>query len=266
MSNSMRDILDKLAAGAGTQGWGAIAAISRSDLNQQLQRQYVERYQRLAFMPLFTGEARGKDLSVDTLGLEGVELGVPTLLFQAQSSIAASVVVTMNIVAGRYSGVHQSLSSATTVSGTFKITEPMGFRLTMTVQLATDDTGQVTLNLAEGSAFTCNLAGLDEAGNVRLAQFFADMFKQIPLHRSVFHWCRWILNNTRRSLRRAFGYLQWWRPARWMRARKTSVTAHCCCSCACMAVLAKVSSRQQRACLTLYLMNMAHTIRTMAVR
>ncbi|ATV17548.1 hypothetical protein CFN58_01860 [Pseudomonas avellanae] len=186
MSNSMRDILDKLAAGAGTQGWGAIAAISRSDLNQQLQRQYVERYQRLAFMPLFTGEARGKDLSVDTLGLEGVELGVPTLLFQAQSSSAASVVVAMNIVAGRYSGVHQSLSSATTVSGTFKITEPMGFRLTMTVQLATDDTGQVTLNLAEGSAFTCNLAGLDEAGNVRLAQFFADMFKQIPLHRSVF--------------------------------------------------------------------------------
>ncbi|NAS95437.1 hypothetical protein CU664_07740 [Pseudomonas syringae pv. actinidifoliorum] len=182
MSNSMRDILDKLAAGAGTQGWGAIAAISRSDLNQQLQRQYVERYQRLAFMPLFTGEVRGQDLSVDTLGLEGVELGVPTLLF----SSAASVVVAMNIVAGRYSSVHQSLSSATTVSGTFKITESMGFRLTMTVRLATDDTGQVTLNLAEGFAFTCNLAGLDRDGNVRLAQFFADMFKQIPLHRSVF--------------------------------------------------------------------------------
>ncbi|EPN65084.1 hypothetical protein A245_09281, partial [Pseudomonas syringae pv. actinidiae ICMP 19096] len=138
MSNSMRDILDKLAAGAGTQGWGAIAAISRSDLNQQLQRQYVERYQRLAFMPLFTGEVRGEDLSVDTLGLEGVELGVPTLSF----SSAASVVVTMNIVAGRYNSVHQSLSSASTVSGTFKITESMGFRLTMTVQLATDDTGQ----------------------------------------------------------------------------------------------------------------------------
>ncbi|RMO85415.1 hypothetical protein ALQ33_02158 [Pseudomonas syringae pv. philadelphi] len=186
MSNSMRDILDKLGAGTGTQGWGAIAAISRSDLNRQLQQQYIERYQRLAFMPLFTGETDVEDPWVDTLRLEGIELGVPTLLFQTDGLNATRLVVAMNIVAGRYSGLHQSPGTATTVSASFKITEPMGFRLTTTVQLATDETGQVTLNLADGSDFTCNLGGLDEANNLRLAGFFAGQFKEIPLHRGLF--------------------------------------------------------------------------------
>ncbi|KPW47695.1 hypothetical protein [Pseudomonas syringae group genomosp. 3] len=186
MSNSMRDVLDKLSAGNGTQGWGAIAAISRSDINQQLQQQYVERYQRLAFVPLFSGEVGANDPMLDTLTLAGVELGAPTLSFQYELSVEVSVVVAMSIVAGRYSSLHHVSGGATTVSASSRVTKSMGFMLTLSVRLSTDDTGRVTFNLAEGYDFGCNLAGLDEANNQRLATLFADRFQQIALHRGVF--------------------------------------------------------------------------------
>ncbi len=64
-----------------TQGWGAVAAVSRSELNRHIEQQYIERYQDLAFLPLFTGDIVVDERQGDTVRLKQVELGVPVLSF-----------------------------------------------------------------------------------------------------------------------------------------------------------------------------------------
>ncbi|MCI3945049.1 imidazole glycerol phosphate synthase [Pseudomonas syringae] len=207
MSNSLKGILRRARAGTVTQGWGAIVAISRSDLNRHIEQQYIERYPRLAFLPLFTGDIGLDEHQVDTLRLTGIELGVPTLSFQATSSRDTSVLVIMNIVAGRYSGLHQPAGSATTVSTSFRIAEPMGFRLTMTAHLVSDDSGHVTFDLAKSTGFHCNLAGLDEGVNQLLADFFARQFSQIAIHRSLFSLVPAVLGQYQAQLAQGFRML-----------------------------------------------------------
>lgn len=186
MPRSLSGIVQRAGAGSLTQGWGAVAAVSRSDLNRHIEQQYIERYQEMAFLPLFTGDIVVDERQGDTVCLKQVGLGVPVLSFLPDSPGYSSVLVTMNIVSGRYSGLHQPQGSATTVSGNFIIAEPMGFRLAMTVDLFVDYEGHVLLDLAGGAGVACNLGGVDDAINQRLADFFAEEFKQIALHRRVF--------------------------------------------------------------------------------
>ncbi|QWB08272.1 imidazole glycerol phosphate synthase [Pseudomonas syringae] len=186
MPRSLSGIVQRAGAGALTQGWGAVAAVSRSDLNRHMEQQYIERYQELDFLPLFTGDIVVDERQGDTVRLKQVELGVPVLSFLPESPGYSSVLVTMHIVSGRYSGLHQPQGSATTVSGSFVISEPMGFRLAMTVDLFVGEEGHVLLDLAGGAGVACNLGGVDEAINQQLADFFAQEFKQIALHRRVF--------------------------------------------------------------------------------
>ncbi len=186
MPRSLSGIVQQAGAGSLTQGWGAVAAVSRSDLNRHIEQQYIERYQELAFLPLFTGDIVMDERQGDTVRLKQVGLGVPVLSFLTDSPGYSSVLVTMNIVSGRYSGLHQPQGSATTVSGSFIISEPMGFRLAMTVDLFVGEEGHVLLDLAGGAGVACNLGGVDEAINQQLADFFAQEFKQIALHRRVF--------------------------------------------------------------------------------
>ncbi|RMQ38215.1 hypothetical protein ALQ05_02213 [Pseudomonas amygdali pv. mori] len=186
MPRSLSGIVQRAGAGTLTQGWGAVAAVSRSELNRHIEQQYIERYQDLAFLPLFTGDIVVDERQGDTVRLKQVELGVPVLSFLPDSPGSGSVLVTMNMVSGRYSGLHQPEGSATTVSGSSIISEPMGFRLAMTVDLFVGDEGHVLLDLAGGVDIACNLGGLDDVINLRLADFFAEEFKQIALHRRVF--------------------------------------------------------------------------------
>ncbi|MCJ2374997.1 imidazole glycerol phosphate synthase [Pseudomonas sp. RGM 3321] len=186
MPLSLSGIVQRAGAGTLTQGWGAVAAVSRSELNRHIEQQYIERYQELAFLPLFTGDIVVDERQGDTVRLKQVELGVPVLSFLPDSPGYSSVLVTMNIVSGRYSGLHQPQGSATTVSGSFIISEPMGFRLAMTVDLFVDEEGHVLLDLAGGAGVACSLGGVDDAINQRLADFFAEEFKEVALHRRVF--------------------------------------------------------------------------------
>ncbi len=167
-----------------TQGWGAILAVSGEELNKQLEQQYVERYQHFAFLPLFNGVIAIDAHNVESVHLQQVELGVPSVSFLAAD--ASSVTVTMNMVAGRYSRSRQPTGGAASVSGSFKIAESMGFHVTMNVPLQVDSEGHVTLNLAKGEDFDCNLAGVDAVANQKLSGFFAAEFQQIALHRAVF--------------------------------------------------------------------------------
>ncbi|MBC3954218.1 hypothetical protein [Pseudomonas triticifolii] len=179
---SRAQLVSRMSESPLTEGWGAVAAISRADINRQIEQQYVERHQNLTFLPLFTGDVPLDDRNVDSVRLKQAVLGVPSVAF---IGTGPEVTVQMNIVAGRYSAMHKPRGGVPTVSGTFKITEPMGVVVQMKVRLL-ESNGYVTLNLAKASDFTCNLGGNDEAANKRFAGFFEAEFKSIPVHRGVF--------------------------------------------------------------------------------
>ncbi len=179
---SRDQLLSRMSETILTEGWDAVAAISRADINRQLEQQYVERHQSLQFLPLFAGDVPLDDRNVESVRLTQVVLGVPNVAFDGAGSV---VTVHMNIVAGRYHATHTPRGAVAAVSGSFKITEPMGFFLQMKVTLL-ESNGYVTLDLAKASGFICNLGRNDEAANKRFADFFAANLRSVPAHRSVF--------------------------------------------------------------------------------
>lgn len=191
MSNSLESLLERMRQGSVTEGWGAVSVFSRAKLNRLLEQQYIERFQRLAFLPPFMGDIGPDGQQTDTVSLANVELGPPLLSFNTATQTNSRALLSMNMVAGSFITRHKGAGVATTLSSTFSVTEQMGFRLEMDIDLSmvfgeVDWQGKVTLNLADGVNFRCNLAGNDDAVNERLANFFKQEFESLPPHRSVF--------------------------------------------------------------------------------
>ena len=188
--NSLASLLQLMKVGSVTQGWGAISVFSRSRLNRLLEQQYIERFNGLGFLPLFNGRLAASDNN-DYIELIDISLGQPLLSFNNASLTNPTALLTMNIVAGRYTASHQPSGAGKTVLSTFSITEGQGFTLEMDIDLSmvvgeVDRQGKVTLDLAEGANFRCNLANNDETAQKRLAEFFKNSFAALPPHRSVF--------------------------------------------------------------------------------
>lgn len=189
--NSLETVLARMREGSVTQGWGAVSVFNRARLNRLLEQQYIERFNDLSFLPPFMGKDLPSDDGAEHAELGGIALGKPLLSFNTASLTNSRALLTMNIVSGRYSTVHQPTGVATTRLSMVTITEPLGFKLEMDIDLSlvvgeVDRQGKVTLNLAEAANFRCNLAGSDEAANIRLAEYFQQSFVNLPPHRSVF--------------------------------------------------------------------------------
>ncbi len=189
--NSLENVLARMREGSVTQGWGAVSVFNRARLNRLLEQQYIERFNDLSFLPPFMGKDLLSDDGAEHAELGGIALGKPLLSFNTASLTNSRALLTMNIVSGRYSTVHQPTDVATTRLSMVTITEQLGFKLEMDIDLSLvvgeiDRQGKVTLNLAEAANFRCNLAGSDEAANIRLAEYFQQSFVNLPPHRSVF--------------------------------------------------------------------------------
>lgn len=189
--NSLESLLEHMKEGGVTQGWGALSIFNRGRLNRLLEQQYIQRFDGYSFLPPLSGRIEGGDKENDYVELENIALGQPLLSFNTASLTNSTAVLTMNIMAGRYSASHQSPGAAKTLLSAFTITEPQGFTLEMDIDLSMvvgeiDRQGKVRLNLAEGVNFRCNLAGNDEVANARFAKFFQQSFEALPPHRSVF--------------------------------------------------------------------------------
>lgn len=190
---NLNTLLERMREGSVTQGWGAVAAFSRSKLNHLLEQQFIERFQHLSFFPFFTGEVALDDRRTDVARLSRIELGAPLLSFVTASMQDSRALLTMNIVSGSYAVEHQSAGVSTQIASVLTITEPMGFQLEMQIDLSMvvgeiDRRGRVHMDLAKAVSFRCNLAGqdLDDPANRRLADFFEEAFKQLSPDRSVF--------------------------------------------------------------------------------
>ncbi|WP_122735446.1 hypothetical protein [Pseudomonas viridiflava] len=188
MSISLRYLKHRLQTsdnGSVTQGWGAVLAISFSELNEQLLVQYLERHARLSFLPSFSGDIDSTDKAVN-IHLSRIELGVPVLSISSASAYKQFVQVTIGVVSGTCRISRCPQGSATTVSQDVRITEAMGFSLQAVAELQLDDDLGVTLDLAKAFDFTCNVAGADEVSSALVAKFIEQKFNNLRLHQSSF--------------------------------------------------------------------------------
>lgn len=188
--NSLASLLEFMKTGSVTQGWGAVSVFSRSRLNRLLEQQYIERFNGLGFLPLFNGRLAASDNN-DYIELTDISLGQPLLSFNNASLTNSTALLTMNIVAGSYTASHQPPGAEKRLLSTFNISEAQGYTLELDIDLSLvvgeiDRQGKVTLDLAEGANFRCNLANNDETAQTRLADFFKQQFAALPTHRSVF--------------------------------------------------------------------------------
>ncbi|BCX68058.1 hypothetical protein [Pseudomonas izuensis] len=186
MSN-LTGLLKEMEKGPVTNGWGAISIMSRSRLNRLLEQQFIERYSGLGFMPLFGGSLAGNGQD-DEVKLEDISLGHPLLSFNKASFSDSTAVLTMKIVAGRYTSIRKMPGAKDVVLSAFSITEAQDYVLEMEVRLSmvigeVDRQGKVTLDLSKAADFRCNLGGDDEALNGRLANYFKQRFEELPPHR-----------------------------------------------------------------------------------
>lgn len=188
--NSLRSVLERMKRGSVTQGWGAVSVFNRGRLNKLLEQQYIHRFDGYSFLPSFNGRIE-VGANNEYVELSNIALGQPLLSFITASLTDSRAVLKMNVIAGRYTGAHESPGTSKKLLSTSNISEAHGFTLEMDIDLSlvvgeVDLQGRVKLNLADGANFRCNLAGNDEAINTQLAEFFRQSFKELPLDRSVF--------------------------------------------------------------------------------
>jgi hypothetical protein len=189
--NSLESLLARMRQGSVTQGWGAISVLNRGRLNRLLEQQYIERFNGYSFLPPFTGRVSLGQGSYDYVELQNIALGQPLLSFSTASLTNSIAVLTMNIIAGRYTASRQTPGASSDRLSAFNITEAQGFKLELEIDLSmvvgeVDKRGKVKFDLAQGVNFHCNIAGDDEAANSQFADFFKQHFDALPENRSVF--------------------------------------------------------------------------------
>jgi len=189
--NSLESLLARMRQGSVTQGWGAVSVFSRSRLNRLLEQQYIERFNGYSFLPPFSGRISLVPGGYDYVELQDVALGQPLLSFSSASLTNSTAVLTMNIIAGRYTASRKTPGAPVDRLSAFNITEAQGLKLELEIDLSlvvgeVDKRGKVKLDLAHGVNFTCNVAGDNEVANKQFADFFKQQFDALPEHRSVF--------------------------------------------------------------------------------
>jgi hypothetical protein len=185
---SLEQILTRLAQGNITRGWGAVAAFSRSKLNDLLHQQYLERLSNLRFLPLFNADIEHQDPIRTRSVLRKVEFGAPQLSFTNASLSDSRAQLSFPIVAGTYK---QESPLAENLLTYFIYDEAMDYNLLMDIELKmvkgeVDQRGRVVLDLSDATQFSCNLAGQDERLNGLIATAIQEQFARLPRHRGQF--------------------------------------------------------------------------------
>ncbi|MCJ8205296.1 hypothetical protein [Pseudomonas sp. RGM2987] len=165
MSNSLESLLNDMAGRSITNGWGAIVAFGREQLNRLLETQYLTWLHEGRFIPPISGVAYIDDRT-ESMTLDGLLLGKPVLSFESASLNQSKVTLTLNIVSGTYTArSHPMGGGAVRLLSSFSITEAMGYKIQMRLNLSpivgeVDKRGRVTLDVSSDMQMTCNLGGM----------------------------------------------------------------------------------------------------------
>ncbi|MBS3186323.1 hypothetical protein ACLPJF_08345 [Pseudomonas vlassakiae] len=183
MSNSMKQLLERMSKGSVTEGWGAVAAYSRSRLNRLLEQQYLARLEDNSYLPPFSevlaGQAVGQRVRVQRL-----EFGAPLLSFSSASMENSRATLTMNIVSGTLDKLGTLISSTV-------VTEALGLWVQLEVDLEVvvgevSRYGRVSLNLSHAATITSNLFENTPDLNALLTAALQDWIHALPARYAVF--------------------------------------------------------------------------------
>jgi len=171
-----------------TLGWGAVAAFGRTRLNSLLRDQYLQRLNALRFLPLLNADIDHKDHIRTRSVLRKLEFGPPTLSFTNASVNDSKAELTFPIVAGTYLSDSPLAENLLT---RFTISEDLGYVLVVDIDLSlavgeVDRRGRVTLDLAQATAYRCNLMGHNDTVNALLAGAIQEHFSRLQHHQGRF--------------------------------------------------------------------------------
>lgn len=181
--NSRESLLATMRKGPITNGWGAVVAFGRAQLNRMLEEQYLAWLHEGRFVPPISGEVYTDD-QTESMTLDSLVLGKPVLSFASASLNHSLVTLTINIVGGSYTAMSRPRGAAARLISSFSISEAMGYKIEMKVSLhqivgEVDKRGRVTLDVASDAAMTCNLG---EGGGVqrKVAAFVQGRLAALP--------------------------------------------------------------------------------------
>jgi hypothetical protein len=182
---SREEILARMEGSSITLGWGAVAAFNRARLNNLLEQQYLSRLHEHRYLPDFFGRFDDPQHNA-YIQLAGIEFGTPWLSFENASITGSRATLSMNVIGGRVATRRLSDES---LLATYDLSEGLGYRLTMAIDLAliegqVDSRGTVSLDMASGSQLTCDVPVGDWQGELNRA--LQVWFGQLPAHRTVF--------------------------------------------------------------------------------
>lgn len=186
--NSLENVLARMDGANVTLGWGAVAAFGRTRLNSLLRDQYLQRLNALRFLPLLNADIDHKDHIRTRSVLRKLEFGPPTLSFTTASVNDSKAELTFPIVAGTYLSDSPLAENLLT---RFTISEDLGYFLAVDIDLSlvvgeVDRRGRVTLDLAQATAYRCNLMAHNDTVNALLAGAIQEHFSRLQHHQGRF--------------------------------------------------------------------------------
>lgn len=189
-TNSLVSLLSSMQGRSVCNDWGAVAVFGRTQLNRLLEEQYLEGLSSARFLPPLSGQLFVGLEQTELVQLDAIMFGKPVLSFESASLTASTVTLTLNIIAGTYTVISHPVTSVQMLSSNFSITEDMGFKVTMEVDLiqiagAVDRRGRVTLDLSADPTLRCNL-GSGASSQKAIAQFIQSFLAAQPEDRRIF--------------------------------------------------------------------------------
>jgi len=191
MANSRGELLNLMAGGSVTYGWGAICVFNRARLNYLLQQQFVAGFNELSFLPAFSGRVYLTDEKTVWADLDSIFLTKPLLSFETASLDNSRARLTFFIASGSYTLSQDAVGMPPVLLSSFKLSEQQGFTLTIDINLSlvvgqVDNRGRVILDISDGLNFSCNLVK-EEYGQTLIGKLLETRFKALPAHKRVFN-------------------------------------------------------------------------------
>ena len=177
--NSLDSLLQRMQGKSVTLGWDAIVSMNRDKVNHLLEQQYIEQFNQNSFLKRIHGAVELDDNT--TLEMTGLLLSQPRLSFVNASLTNSRALLTMDIVSGMVAIKLDAAGAPSRILSSFAVTEQHQRTLTMDVTLEAVNgsvgvNGEVVLDLAEATNFSCNLVE-ETVPQMLVGTFFEKLFK-----------------------------------------------------------------------------------------
>lgn len=175
VDNSREAFLQRLSQGDVMNGWGAILALGREQLDQLLKARFLESYAQSEFLAPISGRYFTDGQRSDEVVLDGLVLGPPRVSFAGVTEGSAKVTVSMPFIAGEYCAYAKLVGQPPQLNSSHGLREEMGYHVQMSVELkevrdSALDQVHLLLDLNDATAYSSNL-GDSQVARIEMGSF-----------------------------------------------------------------------------------------------